>query len=986
MISTCVNHKNQPNGIDCLNNALCYAHDGKETALHAAFGEKLNWKSLKMLMEHATNETLSIGDNMKKTPMHHAVQFQKCNQQRAALIDLLIQKDSAERLYKPKSATTFLDMCDKNDCSVYQEHENTRRSWEQQMSRSRPPPKSVPGPAELPRTGDRLLPRDIKSQANGRELKTDAPTKVSGNRDGEKPIRKGQALTVTEERELLRQKKKEEEHARLKRDDLPVKDYKPILNDEYADRESSPHRPGKKPDMDKSIHLTIIDPFRQTETTPNTGIRRTNTGRDKVGESDNRAKEANQMAAAAQKEEKIRNHINNSNKILQKLKLYYMRTRNPEMVMFFLYGNNANDIQTGFDYRGSPPQISWNDFKKRFGSGQARGYKFDPVLQYAIFPYVKVIVKPSPSDKAASENVSNRSPSGRKDIKFFLDWLYEKGVRHIIKLSVEEPIDGGQGVHGDQTIQETLGRLVIEHLDWKKTDLDPETILHVGSQIKKPSSESPNDLDPVVESQMRKLTLIWSGSNAVLRAWSDEDALPKMRFLQEVEIIRPLPHMICDSKDWIDNRIRDFEGRLNKNRNSVPEDLPSFSQDVPVDDPPSGYIRVKLVDPTTGTKLGVTPHGVHPTTFLATDKGINAHQWLRSVDEFAYVMAPFWKSMVDRFLDINQKLGTAEQVEKPVTIALIDDGVNKFEIDQPNQILEGKSFDFHDETVMPPYLSSSSHGTTMARMILRVCPMAEIYPIRLKTFKNPNGNFSIHADYAARAIQAALDKKADIISMSWTLPMENSQNTDNPVRNVLQQAINRNVLMFCSAPDQGKFTLSDYPSAPFPKEFFRIGAANADGTVFGWTPEGITFILPGVHVIEDQIRRKSSMSAQEKGTADHTGSSVATALGAGLAAMILYCLKASILGIRIANRNSDAIPAIPAERLNQIKRRDAMKGAFESLGSLTPNKFIQIWEGLGKVTEILRNWQRVESDPDASLKFVKEFIEEFGVKLANSVK
>jgi hypothetical protein len=342
MISTCVNHKNQPNGINCLNNALCYAHDGKETALHAAFGEKLNWKSLKMLMEHATNETLSIGDNMKRTPMHHAVQFQKCNQQRAALIDLLIQKDSAERLYKPKSATTFLDMCDKNDCSVFQEHENTRRSWEQQMSRPRPLPKPASDPTEVPRTGDRLLPRDIKSQANGRELKTDAPTKVSGDRDGEKPIRKGQALTATEERELLRQKKKEEEQARLKRDELPVKDYKPIINDEYAHRQSSPHRPGKKPDMDKSIHLTLIDPFRQTETTPNTGIRRTNTGRDKVGESDSKAKEANQMAAAAQKEQKIRNHINNSNKILQKLKLYYMRTRTPEMVMFFLYGNNAN--------------------------------------------------------------------------------------------------------------------------------------------------------------------------------------------------------------------------------------------------------------------------------------------------------------------------------------------------------------------------------------------------------------------------------------------------------------------------------------------------------------------------------------------------------------------------------------------------------------------------------------------------------------------
>ncbi|GKU10027.1 unnamed protein product, partial [Fusarium langsethiae] len=96
MISSCVEHEDQPNALVCLNAALSLPHDGTETALHAAFGEKLNWKSLKLLMEHATNETLSIGDNLQKTPMHHAVQFKRCNQQRVELIELLIQKDSLE--------------------------------------------------------------------------------------------------------------------------------------------------------------------------------------------------------------------------------------------------------------------------------------------------------------------------------------------------------------------------------------------------------------------------------------------------------------------------------------------------------------------------------------------------------------------------------------------------------------------------------------------------------------------------------------------------------------------------------------------------------------------------------------------------------------------------------------------------------------------------------------------------------------------------
>ncbi|KAF4333732.1 hypothetical protein FBEOM_12438 [Fusarium beomiforme] len=164
----------------------------------------------------------------------------------------------------------------------------------------------------------------------------------------------------------------------------------------------------------------------------------------------------------------------------------------------------------------------------------------------------------------------------------------------------------------------------------------------------------------------------------------------------------------------------------------------------------------------------------------------------------------------------------------------------------------------------------------MARMILRVCRMAKIYPIRLKTFTDPNGNITIHADYAAHKATSG-------------------------------------TLLFCSTPDKGKFTEADYPSAPFPDKFFRIGAANSD--------------------VQDQLRSKSSKLIQEKEIRDQTGSSVVTALGGGLAAMILYCIMASILGIKIANHDWDTIVAIPTERL----------------------------------------------------KFTKEFIE-FGIKLANSAK
>lgn len=71
---------------------------------------------------------------------------------------------------------------------------------------------------------------------------------------------------------------------------------------------------------------------------------------------------------------------------------------------------------------------------------------------------------------------------------------------------------------------------------------------------------------------------------------------------------------------------------------------------------------------------------------------------------------------------------------------------------------------------------------------------------------------------------------------------------------VLQKAMDNNVLMFCSAPDDGKFSTLDYPSRPWQDGFFRIGAASADGKVFSWTSDdGITYVLPGVDVIKDQI-------------------------------------------------------------------------------------------------------------------------------------
>ncbi|KAL6690543.1 hypothetical protein J3F84DRAFT_353204 [Trichoderma pleuroticola] len=195
--------------------------------------------------------------------------------------------------------------------------------------------------------------------------------------------------------------------------------------------------------------------------------------------------------------------------------------------------------------------------------------------------------------------------------------------------------------------------------------------------------------------------------------------------------------------------------------------------------------------------------------------------------------------------------------------------------------------------------------------------------------------------------------------------------------------------MFCSAPDDGKFTKLDYPSGPWRDHFFRIGAAAADGTIFQWTPDvGITYVLPGVEVLVNHSLQTPGRVTKRIGDFKYeTGSSVATALASGLAAMIIYCVKASILSMKLANQNKDPIVGIAIEDndVDMIANPEAMKRAFARLGSVTSAKFIQVWEKLDHISDTLRVLNGKELQPEERMKYLKEFIE-FGCDLASSIR
>lgn len=200
-----------------------------------------------------------------------------------------------------------------------------------------------------------------------------------------------------------------------------------------------------------------------------------------------------------------------------------------------------------------------------------------------------------------------------------------------------------------------------------------------------------------------------------------------------------------------------------------------------------------------------------------------------------------------------------------------------------------------------------------------------------------------------QAIETAISKGVNIISMSWTVSAESSR--DSPEKKQIAAAVNRayqeGICMFCTSNDGGHFVKDTYPAFENRDHVLRIGAANADGTPFSWagSVEELDYILPGVDVVKRKPGYcggqllKENIHAMET----NTGSSVATALAAGLAAMILTCAKMAAISSFDASKPENFL--IDGQAIKSLQRRNNMKAALDNL-ELTPNKYIQVWKSL----------------------------------------
>lgn len=306
-------------------------------------------------------------------------------------------------------------------------------------------------------------------------------------------------------------------------------------------------------------------------------------------------------------------------------------------------------------------------------------------------------------------------------------------------------------------------------------------------------------------------------------------------------------------------------------------------------------------------------------------------------------------------------------------VALIDDGIdrtNLFTYDKRVEVTGMSYWGSSSGRALPNpswHQSTHGHGTIMANSIVRVNPWVSLYAMRIQDEDDigPRNDISIriHAGTAARAIEDAIIRKVDIISISWTI--RNLANQDarafhgheaesiDALKKAIDNAKEQGILIFCSASDdiqkKGADTL---PYSQARDYAFRIGAADA----YGWSDKAtedqktIDYFFPGNQVADDfnpRAVRTSELKYRD-------GSSVATALAAGLASLILYLTNVMRVYYRSDRRNDDRF----ARYSDLLRKRDGLKKAFENVVNTDDDykdkKFLPVWGLFGtKAKEIL---------------------------------
>jgi hypothetical protein len=172
--------------------------------------------------------------------------------------------------------------------------------------------------------------------------------------------------------------------------------------------------------------------------------------------------------------------------------------------------------------------------------------------------------------------------------------------------------------------------------------------------------------------------------------------------------------------------------------------------------------------------------------------------------------------------------------------------------------------------------------------------------------------------------------------MSWTIGADSNDEGVKKLNEAVEEAAKRKILMFCAASDQGISLDTSFPGQS--PSCFKIGAATTWGTAHksvGTSNNHVDYIFPGHHVHSgDPAADKPNLLM---------GSSVATALAAGLVALILRCVQFAVQYLQEEGREEEAQKM--QKHLEALRSRKRMQQTFEMIGEHKINKtsYLEVW-------------------------------------------
>lgn len=369
---------------------------------------------------------------------------------------------------------------------------------------------------------------------------------------------------------------------------------------------------------------------------------------------------------------------------------------------------------------------------------------------------------------------------------------------------------------------------------------------------------------------------------------------------------------------------------------------------------------------------------------ISTDAGIDdePHQsWLKAMD-----------MLRDALMDIMQFLAQNDTPLKRIKLAVIDDGVDIGKIEFPADISQVTGMTFCSpvgQRERPWHQSDYGHGTTMVNMALRFFPWIKLEVMKIqqgKSYSSEGISRTIYPESAAEAVEAAIIREADIISMSWTIkkptkklttgatdPKECSQSISQigieALCDALKGAADKNILMFCSAADninlEGRDTL---PFSAAPDSIFRIGAALEYGQKdpASEDPQNISYYFPGNHVAELRNPRSS------KPVTYHDGSSISTALAASFTATILSMVNILMAYYKDKDGTNQPYYEDYAECASRLRYHGNLRTALDTLipADYKNRKFIPVWRKFLQVAGCIKE----AKDGHEKIRILREFM------------